>query len=112
MKKDLGLTEDQVKRLDGLYQDRTKHMKTLADAYDKEWMALDRMTSERVVDESVYNVQMVREESLRFELSKSRLMMLYKMDRELTPDQYKKLPDILNKYRPDSSRGRTSGPGR
>lgn len=113
VQKELGLTGEKVKRIDDYYQQRVRQLTDLGNALRKEQQELDRMTTERVVDESVYNVQLVREETLRYELSKSRFMMLYRMYRELTPDQYKKFLDILNKRRDaNSSRGRSFGPGR
>jgi len=112
VKKQVGLTDDKVKRIDGFYRQRSTQLRALADEQDKQRKILDQMTSQRVVDESQYNLQVAMEESLRFELSKSRLMMLYHMYRELTPDEYNKFLVVLDKRRTDASRGRSSGPGR
>jgi hypothetical protein len=61
------------------------------------------MTRARVVDVDTYSVQVMRVESARSKLSESRTVMLYRLARELTPEQYRKLLEIRD-------RRRTSGP--
>jgi hypothetical protein len=48
-------------------------------------------------------------EWLRSQLNESRLMMLYRMYRELTPDQYHKLQEISDRMSRDRGRGAGGG---
>ncbi len=69
---------------------------------------LDKMTRAAVVDESTYLLQVMRVESTRQRLNESRTVMLYRMYRQLTPDQHRKLQDLLDRRFNRGGRGRGS----
>jgi Spy/CpxP family protein refolding chaperone len=105
VQRELALSADKIKRINDLYARRNQEVQALLREYQKEFAELDRMTRERVVDESTYLLQVMRFEFVRARLNESRTVMLYRFFRELTPEQHQKLQAILD-------RGRGGGPGR
>lgn len=103
----LGLSADTVRRIDELYKSRNAELRPVVHEYLREREALDRMTRERVADDATYQLQVMRFEQARARLSESRTVMLYRMYRELTPEQHSKLQEIL-----DERFGRGAGRGR
>ena len=61
------------------------------------------MAAERTVTVEQFALQVSRIESLRTKLLESRAVMLYRMSKELTPEQYKKMQDYRERRQ---SRGR------
>jgi Spy/CpxP family protein refolding chaperone len=53
------------------------------------------MTRAATVDEATYALQVQEVQSLGARLGESRTMMLYRIYRELQPEQYKKLQEIF-----------------
>jgi Spy/CpxP family protein refolding chaperone len=106
IKAEIRLTDDQARRIKEIFEKREAEIKPLADMLNREGDRLDRMTRERAADEITYSVQVTKVESLYGRLRESRTMMIYRMYRELQPEQYKKLQEILDRRR--SARG--SGP--
>jgi Spy/CpxP family protein refolding chaperone len=92
----LGLSADTVRRIDDLYKRRNAELRPVVHEYLRERDALDRMTRERVADDATYQVQVMRFEQARARLSESRTVMLYRMYRELTPEQHNKLQEIFD----------------
>ena len=85
----------------------------MADEYQKERDDLDRMTSERLADDSTYGLKVWRVESMRAKLNESRIVLLYRIYKQLSPEQYKKLNEVLDRARTNlMGRGRSEGPRR
>lgn len=113
VKKEIGLTDDKAKKIDEFVQDRERQLKPLADEYQKERDDLDRMTSERLADDSTYGLKVWRVESMRAKLNESRIVLLYRIYKQLSPEQYKKLNEVLDRARTNlMGRGRSEGPRR
>lgn len=108
VKKELGLTDAKSKEIDRIFQERLRHAKPFYDEYMKQRDEQDRMAKERLVDEGTFSLQVARVDALRSELLKSRAIMLYRMSRKLTAEQYKKLEEILDRRRGEG-RGRGGG---
>jgi Spy/CpxP family protein refolding chaperone len=108
VKKDLKLTDDQVRKIRDLFEKREAEVKPVWDQLDREGARLDKMTRERVADDATYAVQVGKVHHLFAEVRKSRTVMIYRMYRELQPEQYKKLQEIMERRR--SMGGRGSGP--
>lgn len=108
VQKELPLSADKVKLIDDIYKRRSENLKPIVDEFLKQSAELDKMTRARIVDESTYAVQVMRVESARSKLGESRTIMLYRLSRELTADQFRKLQDIRD--RRFSSRGRGPEP--
>ena len=99
IKKEMKLTDLQVRQITRLYDDRSRQMKPHSDEFEKQWQELEKMTRERTVDLATYSIQVTRVEGLRTELQKTRSVMLYGIYRMLTPEQYEKLREIRDRVR-------------
>ena len=106
IKAEIKLTDEQSKRIKEIFEKREAEIKPLLEQLNRESGRLDRMTSERAADEITYSVQVGKVESLAARWRESRTMMIYRMYRELQPEQYQKLQEIMDRRR--SARG--SGP--
>jgi uncharacterized protein (DUF1778 family) len=104
--KELGLTADKVRKIDGIYARRQRTMQTFVDEFEKQRSLLDQMTRERIVDAESYQLQVSKFEMLRTKLFESRTVMLYQLRLELAPPQYQKFLEILDRrFRPRPERG-------
>lgn len=97
VQKELGLAPEKIERINAFYARRNAELRPVVHEYQKQLAELDKMTRARVVDEGTYLVQVMRVEAARGRLSESRTMLLYRMYRELTPEQHGKLQDILDR---------------
>jgi Spy/CpxP family protein refolding chaperone len=112
VQKELGLTADKVKRIDDFFERRSKDMKPMADKFQHEREVLDAMTQAATVDEATYALQVQEVQGLAARLGESRTMMLYRIYRELQPEQYKKLQEIFARRAAHGPAGPGSGRGR
>jgi Spy/CpxP family protein refolding chaperone len=108
VKKDLKLSDEQASRIRDIFEKREAEVKPVWDQLTREGDRLDKMTRERVADEATYAVQVGKVHHLFAEVRKSRTVMMYRMYRELQPEQYRKLQDIMERRRAMDGRG--SGP--
>ncbi len=108
VQKQLGLTPEVVKRIDGHYRRRSEELRPVVERYRKEFDKLDAMTKAATADEATYELQLLQVEALRSRISQSRTMMLYRFFRELDPAQYKKLQEIFTQRQQRFMRGRGS----
>lgn len=97
-KRDLGLTDKVAADIDRFYQNRLRVVTPFVEEFRKQADILNQMTLERNVEEAAYAVQVAHVESLATKLRESRTTMLYHIYRLLTPEQYKKLPDIRSRH--------------
>ena len=91
------LSEQQVRSISRLYDDRVRTLKPHSEEYDKQRAELEKMARERTVDVATYSIQVTRVEALRTELNKSRSVMFYAIYKMLTPEQYEKLREIRDR---------------
>lgn len=87
-KRELGLTAEQSSRLEGIFQQSLPHLRKHKDALDRAQAEFDRLV-ERGTDSTVMD-QVNVVEAARSELNKARAMMLLRMRRSLTTDQWAK----------------------
>jgi Spy/CpxP family protein refolding chaperone len=109
IKKEIGLSEDKAKKIAEFYEGRNRQMQPWIDDWRKERALLDKMTQERVSDDTSYGIQVWRVEQLNAKLRETRAMMIYRMYMQLSPEQYKKLRELLD--RRSNGRGGRGGPG-
>lgn len=109
VKKQLKLTDMQVRQITGIFERRVREVTPFYDEYRKQMAQLDRMTEERTVDEAAYAVQVSRAESLRSKLNETRAVMLYTIYRRLEPWQYQELRKVWEQRR-NGRGGRTGAP--
>lgn len=98
VQKELALSADKIKRIDDYFERRSKDMKPMVDKFQHEREVLDAMTQAATVDEATYALQVQEVQSLGARIGESRTMMLYRIYRELQPDQYKKLQEIIARH--------------
>ncbi len=89
--RDLGLSTDQIARLDGIFQASMPALRTNKEALDRLERELSRLVADGSIDETLVVAQVDRVEAVRSELSRTRVLMLVRMRRILTPDQRVKL---------------------
>ena len=106
VKKELVLSEQQVRKIDQLFQQREKDMKLIAAEYEKQDRELDKMRREYVATPEVLRLQVIRAQLLRNELDISRAVMLYRMSLAMSADQRAKLQGISERQ---MGRGRGGG---
>jgi Spy/CpxP family protein refolding chaperone len=102
------LTPEKSQFIDRIFQNRQRLMRPIAEGLQKELAVLDRMTRERVAPDEEYQLQVIRVETLWARLRESRMVMFYRMYRELTPEQYKQLESARQRRR--DGRGGGSSP--
>jgi len=107
IKKEVKLTDLQVKSISSVFDNRVRSITPWLDAYNKEFAELDKMTRERTVDVTTFEIQANKVESLRSRLNETRTVMLYRIYRMLDPAQYQSLQDIWSR----GGRGRGGAPG-
>ncbi|MGH7485804.1 MAG: hypothetical protein ACREMY_09415 [bacterium] len=104
IKKELALREDQVRRLDNLFETRAKNSELMNDELDKQRAELDRLMSDRTAGPAAIALQVARLEVPRAKLNESFYVMIYRMSLVLDPEQNKKLQAIFDRNR-DHGRG-------
>jgi len=87
-RRELGLTSEQSTRLEGIFQQSLPVLRKQKEALDKAQADFDRLV-ERAADNTVME-QVNAVEAARAELNKARVMMLLRMRRSLTADQWAK----------------------
>ena len=102
-KKELQLTDAQSAKINAIYQARQREYLPYDAEFEKQLIEGNRMAAERTATVDQFAVQVSRIESLRIKLLESRAVMLYRMSKELTPEQYKKMQDYRERRQ---SRGR------
>jgi len=106
VKKELMLSEQQVRKIDQLFQQRERDMKLIAADYEKQDAELDKMRREYAVTPEVLRLQVIRAQLLRNELDISRAVMLYRMSLAMSAGQRAKLQGISERQ---MGRGRGGG---
>lgn len=97
IKKELKLTDMQVRQIQMIFDRRVREVTPTYDEYRKQRAELDRMTQERTVDEATYAVQVGRTQYLLSKLNETRAVMLYTIYRRLDPKQYEQLRVIRDR---------------
>jgi Spy/CpxP family protein refolding chaperone len=101
VKKEIGLRDDQAKRIDDLFAQRAKDIEPLKREYDVQRAGLDRLMSDRTTDMRTalraIELQVALMEVPRVKMNESLNVMLYRMRRVLEPEQDKKLQAVLDR---------------
>jgi Spy/CpxP family protein refolding chaperone len=98
LKTELGLTPDQVTRLEAVFQDLLPRMTTEKDELDR----LEKQLSEVIRYSNVGEAEVMRQvqvvEAARSALGKTRTLMIYRLYRGLTPEQRLKMKALHAKW--------------
>ena len=107
--KDLGLSGDQQKKMEAIFEENRPRLTDMFWALRKEEANMEPLLSADQPDETKILAQIDRVAQARAELEKSNARMLLGMRRVLTPDQWKKLqaddPRRHGHFGPPPSRG-------
>ena len=87
MKAELGLTDEQSESLEDIYQSSLPDLRSLMQELNQEEAELSELIDAMEADEWEITLQIDKVESARSALSKTRILMLYRMHRELSLDQ-------------------------
>jgi hypothetical protein len=110
VQKEMKLTPAQVRSITQVFNRNVQNVKPLYEEYLKQLSETDRMSRERTADVSIFEMQVIRVESLRSKLNETRTVMLYRIYKMLDPSQYEKLREIRD--RRWAGRGRGAPPPR
>ncbi len=95
---DLLLTSEQVDRLEEVFQALQATLKTQKDTLDKYEAKLSRIVTDPRSDEEMVLLAVERVEAARGALSKSRTLMMFRMNRILTSDQNVKMKALHEQW--------------
>lgn len=98
-KKELGLTPEQVKQLDDIYNSAKDELAADRETYDRERKELDKMIAESKAERWMVTRQIDKTETARSAMNKLWLMTMYRMHQQLTPDQRIKLQSMADRGR-------------
>jgi Spy/CpxP family protein refolding chaperone len=108
-KTDLGLSDDQSREIEGVFQSLLPRMRAEKEAFDKENAALSKLmvdgASERSIGPAIDRVEVARSAA-----SKTRTWMLVRMYRVLTPEQRVKLQARHERWETERRARTDSGP--
>ena len=102
--REIGLTARQSEKIERIWQARLPGIRELEKQLDVVRAEFDRLIKENKAEEQVIALQIDRVEALRSQINKSRHLMLYRMHQALTPEQYQKLTDLLERRRKEHGR--------
>lgn len=106
IKKELGLTAEQVKAIDDIYMSTKDELASYRESTERERKELDRIIAESKLEQWQILRQIDRMETARANNNKSFYMMLYRMNRQLTVEQRLKLQAVLDRQRRGGREGR------
>ncbi len=95
----LSITDDQAEAIDDIYTEARPVLQSLMKALDDEEAELSLVISDMNVAEWKLTLQIDKTEVARSALSKKRLLMIYHMRQELTPEQRTGLKELHERHR-------------
>jgi Spy/CpxP family protein refolding chaperone len=101
VQKELGLSGRQVGKIDKVFTGAVPAIRTWHKEMEGLEEELSRLIRENTADEKLVALQIDRVEARRSEINKARTLMLYRMHRVLTPEQYQGLTKLLERRRKD-----------
>ena len=96
--RELVLSPEQVTRLEEIFQAAGPAMRTNKAAVDKLQADLSAMVQDGRADDATANELIMRVEAARGDLGRTRALMLYRMRRVLSSDQYLKLKVLFSEH--------------
>jgi Spy/CpxP family protein refolding chaperone len=108
-RRELGLTSDQSRRLEEIFQAALPNLRTAKKSLDEAEATFEGLVQRG--DDSAVMQQVDRVETARAELNKARTMMLLKMRRALTIDQWVKLGALERERRAQDNKDRDPSKG-
>jgi len=107
----IGLTDDQKKKMDDIFQQHRLQLIDLHAALEKQEVLLRPMLGADQLDESKVLSQIDAIAQARAELEKANARMLFGIRKVLTPDQWKKLQTLVQAHMAEREHRVWGGPG-
>ena len=101
----LGITDQQSAAIEQVWQRSYEQRRGLNDRLDKADTVLQKMLLDASADEAAVVAQLDKVEAARSEANKARLLLLYRVNKHLTPDQRAKLEKMRATRERDGRRG-------
>jgi Spy/CpxP family protein refolding chaperone len=108
LRRELGITDQQSTAIEQVWQRSLAQRAETRDRLDKADAVLQKMILDGA-DEPAFTAQLDRVEAARLEANKSRMLMLYRMNKQLTQDQRAKLDAKFKAMRERDGRRGGSG---
>ena len=102
--KELGLTTEQITRIEGIYQATEPLLRAQKQAVDRREEKVSKVVQDPKSDEAILLQAIDRLESARSEVSRTRTLMLYRIRRVLTDEQNVKMKAMHDRDRADRER--------
>ena len=100
-KKELALTQEQINRIEGIYQTTEPLLRSQKDAVDRREEKLSKVIQDPKSDEPAVLQAIDRLEAARSEISRTRNLMFFRIRRVLTDEQNIKINAMHSKDRAD-----------
>jgi periplasmic protein CpxP/Spy len=107
----IGLTDDQKKKMDDVYQQYRLTLVDLHATLEKQELQMRPLIEADSPDEGQVLAQIDKVAQARAELEKADARMLFEVRKTLTPDQWQKLKALHQQHRDDMMRRGPGGPG-
>ena|ERR671913_293844 len=89
--KELGLSKEQITRIEGIYQSATPLLRAQKEAFDRRDEKLSKILADPKSDEAMVVQATDRLEAARNEMGRTRTLMIFRIRRVLTDEQHLKL---------------------
>ena len=104
LQKELGLSARQVEKIEKIWDTNMQRIRPVLKEMESVEAEFNRLIKENTAEERVIALQIDRFEALRSQINKARHLMIYRMHQVLTPAQYQKLTEHLERRRKDRGR--------
>ena len=94
IKREMKLTDEQSARIEQVFQASLPQLRASKQELDRQEAVLSKLMAGSVADEAEVMLAIDRVETARYTMSKARTMMLFRINRLLTPEQRAKLEAI------------------
>ena len=104
--KELGLTPEQITRIEGIYQSARPLLRAQKEAFDRREDKLSKVIADPKSDEAMVVQATDRLEAARNEMGRTRTLMIFRIRRVLTDEQHVKLNEMHEHDRKERERER------
>jgi Spy/CpxP family protein refolding chaperone len=105
-RRELNLTSEQSRKIEDIFQQAASTQRQLIKAIDDAEAEFEKLVDVEKVDDAAVIDQINRVVSARADLMRSHSMMLFRMRRVLTPEQWKKLGEITEREKKAADKGK------
>ena len=101
VQKELGMSTAQSDKINTIWETSVPALRAAHDELETLEAELSRLIRENTADEKIVALQIDHVEAHRSQVNKARSLMLYRMHRVLTANQYQTLTTLMDKWRKD-----------